>query len=97
METAMKERAAPPHRLPQGSLRVPGGGSEAEMDDREVGLQGGREWQHSKPKQWSTSPPLADADVGCLLSMLVAGLRMGSLRINTFSGDSTPGKTGGVF
>ena len=31
----------PPHRLPWGSLRIPGGGSEAEMDDREVGLRGG--------------------------------------------------------
>ena len=29
-----------PHGLPQGSLRVPGGSSEADMDDGELGLRG---------------------------------------------------------
>ena len=40
-----------------------------------------------------TSFPQADVDVSHLLSMLAAGLRMGTPRINTFSGDVTPGKT----
>ena len=31
--------------------------------------------------------------VGHLLSMLLAWLRLGTLRINTLSGDATPGKT----
>ena len=40
-----------------------------------------------------TSPSWANADVGHLLSMIMAGLRMGTPRINTFIGDATPGKT----
>ena len=39
METARREGMAPKHRLPQDNLRVPGGGSEADMDDGEVGLR----------------------------------------------------------
>ena len=34
-----------------------------------------------------------NADVSCLLSMLMARLRLGNPRINTFNGDATPGKT----
>ena len=37
--------------------------------------------------------PQAEEHVGCLLSTLVAKLRLGTLRINTFSGDATLGKT----
>ena len=48
---------------------------------------------HSKTAQWPASSPQADVDVGCILSTLVAGLRMGTPRINTFSGDASPGKT----
>ena len=46
-----------------------------------------------EPAQWSACPSHADADVGHLLSMLEAELRIGTPRINTFSGDGTPGKT----
>ena len=46
-----------------------------------------------KLTQQSTGSPQANADVGCLLNMFVAGLRMGTSRINTFSGDVTLGKT----
>ena len=35
-------------------------------------------------------PPKPTADVGQLLSMFRAGLRMGTLHINAFSGDGTP-------
>ena len=38
-------------------------------------------------------PPLGQCGCCCLLSMLAAGLRMDTPRINTFSGDATPGKT----
>ena len=43
--------------------------------------------------QQSARPPQAYVDVGCLLSTHVAGLRMGTPGINTFSDDATPGKT----
>ena len=43
--------------------------------------------------QQSAGSPWADTDVSHLLSTLAAGLRMGTPRINTFSGDATPGKT----
>ena len=43
--------------------------------------------------QQSAGPPWADVDVNHLLSILMAGLRMGTPRMNTFSGDATPGKT----
>ena len=77
----------------QGRLRVPGGGSEANMDERERGLKGRRGWGPSEPAQQSTGPPWANADVIHLLSTLMARLRMGIPQINTFSGDATPGKT----
>ena len=37
--------------------------------------------------------PLKQEDVGHLLNTLMAGLSVGTQRINTFSGDATPGKT----
>ena len=43
--------------------------------------------------QWSAGLPKANAEVNHLLSMLVAGLRMGTPIINTSSGDATPGNT----
>ena len=55
--------------------------------------EGGEGWGHSGTMQQLTSPPQTNADVDCLLSMLVAGLRMGTPWISTFSGDATPGKT----
>ena len=44
---------------------------------------------HAVTKQ----PPQSTADVGQLLSMLMARLGMGTPHINTFSGDVTPRKT----
>ena len=38
-------------------------------------------------------PPQAGENVGHLLSMLMAGERLCTPRINTFSNDATPGKT----
>ena len=53
----------------------------------------GRGWQYGKPTQWPISPPQPTVDVVQLLSMLTAGLRIGTPHINTFSGDATPGQT----
>ena len=92
METARREGQHPTWVTP-GQSEGPWGVSETNMDDREVGLRGGRGWGHNKPVHQPTSPSQANADVGHLLNMLVAGLRMGIPRINTFSGEATPGKT----
>ena len=46
--------------------------------------------------QWAcaaATAPQVEQDVGCLLSMLMVRLRLGTPKINTFSGDATPGKT----
>ena len=43
--------------------------------------------------QQPASPTWANVDVGCLLSLLAAGLRMETPQINSFSGDATLGKT----
>ena len=51
-----------------------------------------RGWRYGEPVQWPVNSPQATADISQLLSMLTAGLRMGT-PINTFSGDATPGKT----
>ena len=50
-------------------------------------------WGQSEPMQWPTNPPQANLDVRHLLCVLMAQLRMGSPRINTFSGAATPEKT----
>ena len=62
-----------------------------EVDDREVTFCG-RGCKPGKPVLWSAGLCQANVDVSCLLSKPVAGLRMGIPRINTFSGDTTPGK-----
>ena len=80
----------------QGSLRVSGPNGMAEVDDREVTFHGGR-LGPGKHAQWSAGPPSADVDVSHLISMLTARLRMGTPRLNTFSGDVTPGKTNVSF
>ena len=91
METARRKGAAHPHGHLQDSLRVPGGSSEANTDDGEVGLRGGdgAKWAYTAAHK----SPHADVDVGHLLSTLTAGLRMGTPRVNTFSDDATPWKT----
>ena len=53
----------------------------------------GEGWGPGKPTKQSAGSPQANADVNHLLSMLMASLMMDTPRINTFSGDATPGKT----
>ena len=50
-------------------------------------------WGYSGLVQWLTGPPQAEEDIVYLLSMLIARLRLDTPRINTFSSDTTPGKT----
>ena len=71
---ARKEGVAHPHGSPQGSLRVPVGRSEADMDHEKWASEGG--CRISKPVQWSASPPWVDVDVSHLLSMLMVGFKM---------------------
>ena len=78
---------------PQGGLRNPGGSRLAEVDNGEVTFHRGRGWGPGKPAQQCAGPPWADTDFNHLLSMLTARLRMGTPRINIFSGDATPRKT----
>ena len=66
------------HGSPYENLRVPGGGSDAKMDDGEVDPRLGRRWRYGKSTQWPASPPQANADVGQFLSTLTARLWMGT-------------------
>ena len=92
LETSRREGTAPPIRSPFGQWWGPVGGVDASLDDGKVTLQGGTGWVPSKLVQWPTGAPQTE-DVGCLLCTLMARLRLGTPRINTFSGDTTPGKT----
>ena len=53
---------------------------------------GAHPWAAGGPL-WPTRAPCTEDNVGHLLSTLATGLRLGTPRINTFSGDVTPGKT----
>ena len=52
-----------------------------------------RGWGPSKLVQQPTGPHKEEEDVGHLLSMLTARVRLGTPRIKTFSSNATPGKT----
>ena len=83
---------APPHRSPLGSLRVLWAAVKTTWMMGKWASEGGGDGT-KQALQWPTSLLQVDPDVGQLLSMLTAELRMGIPRINTFSGDVTPGKT----
>ena len=68
-------------------------GSEAVTDDREVDPRRERGWSYGEAVPRPVSPHQLTLDVGQLLSMLMAGMMMGTPHINTFIGDATPGKT----
>ena len=42
-------------------------------------------------------PVQLDEDVGCLINTLATGLQLGTPQINTFSGDTMPGKMEVLF
>ena len=56
-------------------------------------MKGGGDGELLSPCSDPPVPPWAVADVCQLLSMFMAGLSLGTPRINTFSADATPGKT----
>ena len=64
----------------------------ADLDDGEVALQGG-EMGTKQAGAVVHVPPQAEEDVGHLLSILAARLRLGTPRINTFHSDATHVKT----
>ena len=97
MEIVRRKGPTSPQGLPQHGLRVPGANDTAKVDDGQVAFHEGSWSGLGKLTQQSAGSPWANADVGHLLSMLAAGLMMGTPRINTFSGDATPGKTEASF
>ena len=50
-------------------------------------------WVPQEPPPQPIRPALADPDVGHLINTLASGLHLGTPRINTFSGNTMPGKT----
>ena len=92
-EAARWEGMVPPMESPFDWCRVLMGGAAAALRPGGCYPQRGRGWGPSEPLQQPTSPPQTEEDVGHLLSTLTAGLRLGTLRINTFSGDATLGQT----
>ena len=50
-------------------------------------------WAPQGPPPQTLTPAQPNADVGCLINMLAAGLCLGMPRINIFSSKATPGKT----
>ena len=90
-EGAQGELNASPIGPSLGCWRTPAWGGDPGVEDKEVTLQGG-----GMGSQWAATtasgPPYKE-DVSHLLSTLVAGLRLGTPRINTFSGNAMPGKT----
>ena len=77
----------------RGNPMVPGGGGEAVPDDGEADPRREWGWRYGEPTSLHVSPPQLTAEVGWLLSLLLAILRMGTLHINTFSVNATPEKT----
>ena len=56
LETARREGMAAPLMSPLGQWHGPAGGVDANLDDGEVNLQGGRWWGPSELAQWPTGP-----------------------------------------
>ena len=89
-EVAHGELNASPMGPPLGHWRTPAGGRDPNVEDEEVTFQG--RWGPSELLLWPTGP-LIQRRMLAVSSVLAAGLRIGTPRINTFSGNATPGKT----
>ena len=74
-ETARREGTAPPCRLLQANLRVPGSGGEADMDNREVGLSEGWDGDMVSPCSGQQVPlrPMQMSAVSAAFSWLGGG------------------------
>ena len=53
-------------------------------------------WEPRGQPPWPPAPVQPVDDIGHLNNTLAMGLQLGTLQINTFSGDAMPGKNGGV-
>ena len=91
-EAVRREGAIPPRGSPIECCQAPAGAVDTDLVDEEVSLQGVRGWGPGKPPQQPTGP-LEQRRMLITSSSLAAKLRLGTLRINTFSSDATPGKT----
>ena len=91
-EIAQCKSTEPPSYPPPRDWACPSGNVVPGEDDREVTfLRGGR--VPTGPQPPPTSPAPAGPDMGQLISALTSGLRIGTPKISTFSGEVAPGKT----
>ena len=91
-EVAQRELNAFPRGPSLCHWRTPAGGGDPNVEDEGVTFQGeGMETQQATIM--ACRPPHTEENIGCLLSTLATRLMLGTPRINTFSGDATPGKT----
>ena len=83
---------APPSNPPPRDWACPLGSGVPEEDDQEVTFPGGGRVP-SGPLLQSPGPAPAGPDMGQLINALTLGLRIGTPKISTFSGNIAPGKT----
>ena len=87
-----RESTVPPSYPPPRDWACPSGNMVPEEGDQEVTfLRGGR--VPTGPQPLPVSPAPAGPDMSQLISALTSGLRIGTPKISTFSGDGAPGKT----
>ena len=93
-EIAQRESTAAPSYPPPRDWACPAGNPATEEDDQEVTFTGGgRVPTGPQPQPLPVSPAPAGTDMSQLISALTSGLRIGTPKISTFSGEATPGKT----
>ena len=86
------ESTVPPSYPSPRDWAHPLGNVVPEEGDREITfLRGGR--VPTGPEPLPVSPALAGPDMSQLISTLTSGLRIGTPKISTFSGNGAPGKT----
>ena len=92
-EVAHRELNMPSRGPTMGGWRIPAREGDPNVDDEEVIFLGGRGWELRGQPPQPTCPPQMEEDIGCLINTLATRMWLGTLRINTFSGEATLGKT----